>query len=171
MKKVLMFALFGFFVLGTGLTGCSKKKGLQPDDTYGMGGTGAGTVNFADEPSLRGDRERDVNLKTVYFEFDRSDLSPDALATLKENAAHILANPGLNVIVEGHCDERGTTEYNLALGQRRAVKVKEYYTQLGVKANRIATLSYGKEKPVDLRGNEASWAKNRRAETKVIAKN
>ena len=71
-------------------------------------------------------------------------------------------------MVEGHCDDRRTVEYNLSLGQRRAVKVKEYYTQLGIVSNRIATISYGEEKPVDTRSNESAWSKNRRAETKAM---
>jgi peptidoglycan-associated lipoprotein len=97
-------------------------------------------------------------------------LEQEALDALKENASYLLNNADINVIVEGHCDERGTVEYNLSLGQKRAVKVKEYYVQLGVKANRVATISYGEEKPVDPRNNESAWAKNRRAETKIISK-
>lgn len=117
MKKVLALFLFGFFIFSVGATGCKKqdikKGGLQ----------GAGTVetaDFADEPSLRGDYDKDINLKTIYFDFDRSELTQDALSTLKENAAYIINNPEINVVVEGHCDDRGTIEYNLSLGQRRA---------------------------------------------------
>ncbi len=87
---------------------------------------------------------------------------------MKANSNFLKNNPKVNIVIEGHCDERGTTEYNLALGQRRAVKVKEYYVQLGIAPNRIATVSYGEEMPADKRNNEAGWAKNRRAETKVI---
>jgi peptidoglycan-associated lipoprotein len=163
MKKVLALAMLGFLVFAAG---CKKKdingEGTAPETDVTI------TPDFADEPSLRGDLDKDINLKTIYFEFDRSELSPDALNTLKENAAYLINYPNVKVVVEGHCDDRGTVEYNLALGQRRAVKVKEYYTQLGIAANRIATISYGEEKPVDTRNNESAWAKNRRSETKVM---
>jgi peptidoglycan-associated lipoprotein len=164
MKKVLVLALFGvlFFTAGCG----GKKKnidaGTMPETDITI------TPDFADEPSIRGDLDKDINLKTIYFEFDRSELSPDALNTLKENAAYLINNTDVKIVVEGHCDDRGTVEYNLALGQRRAVKVKEYYTQLGIASNRIATISYGEEKPVDTRSNESAWTKNRRAESKVM---
>lgn len=162
MKKVLALLMLGVLVFAVGC----KKKDIK--DGTALGTDITITPDFADEPSLRGDAERDVNLRTIYFDFDRSELGSDALSTLKENAAYLINNQKIKVVVEGHCDDRGTVEYNLALGQRRAVKVKEYYTQLGVAANRIATISYGEEKPVDSRSNESAWAKNRRAETKVI---
>ena len=92
------------------------------------------------------------------------------METLKEIAAYLTSNSDIKGVLEGHTDGRGTTEYNLSLGQRRALKVKEYYTQLGVAANRIATTSYGREKPVDLVDNESAWAKNRRAETKPLTR-
>ncbi|MDR2395172.1 MAG: OmpA family protein [Endomicrobium sp.] len=126
------------------------------------------TVSFSDEPSIRVDSESEEELKTVYFAFDKSELTQDSLETLKENAAYLMRNNRSNVVVEGHTDNRGTIEYNLSLGQRRALKVKEYYVQLGILPNRIATISYGKEKPVDLENNEVSWLRNRRAVTKVL---
>ncbi|MDR1696157.1 MAG: peptidoglycan-associated lipoprotein Pal [Endomicrobium sp.] len=164
MKKVLAFVVFGFVIFACG---CSKKQNIDPAaDEYTE--APVQSVDFADEPSLRSDTGKDVNLKTVNFDFDRSDLSPDMRQILKDNAAYLLNNTKVNVTVEGHCDDRGTIEYNLSLGQRRAVKVKEYYVQLGVAPNRIATLSYGSEKPIDTKSNETAWAKNRRAETKII---
>ncbi|MDR1196322.1 MAG: peptidoglycan-associated lipoprotein Pal [Endomicrobium sp.] len=164
MKKVLLLALFGVLVFTAGCGG--KKKNINDGAMPGTDITI--TPDFADEPSLRGDLDKDINLKTIYFEFDRSELSPDALSTLKENAAYLINNSEVKIVVEGHCDDRGTVEYNLALGQRRAVKVKEYYTQLGIASNRIATISYGEEKPLDTRSNESAWTKNRRAESKVM---
>lgn len=164
MKKVLVLMLFGVLVFSVG---CKKKELSGGTDAPGTDATI--NADFADEPSLRGDVDKDINLKTIYFEFDRSELPQDALNTLKENAAYLINNSNLKVVVEGHCDDRGTVEYNLSLGQRRAVKVKEYYTQLGVPSNRIATISYGEEKPIDSRSNESAWSKNRRAETKVMA--
>ncbi len=103
-------------------------------------------------------------LKTVYFDYDKSDLGEATRETLQANAAWLKANPGRTVRVEGHCDERGTVEYNLALGQRRAASVKDYLVGLGVDAQRLKTVSYGKERPADPGHDDAARAKNRRAE-------
>jgi len=106
-------------------------------------------------------------LATVYFDFDRYNLKPGAKAALKNNAEWIKANPNQRVQIEGHCDERGTEEYNLALGEKRATTTKAYLVSLGVNESDIYTISYGEEKPVDMDHTEAAWAKNRRAEFKV----
>jgi peptidoglycan-associated lipoprotein len=98
----------------------------------------------------------------IRFDFDRFSIRPDARVTLKGIAEWMLRNPSTYLLIEGHCDERGTSEYNLALGERRANSTKKYLVQLGVAGNRIATISYGKEKPLDPRSNEEAWAKNRR---------
>lgn len=99
----------------------------------------------------------------VYFDFDRYDLKPDAKNTLSQLVPILKKFPEKNILIEGHCDERGTIEYNLALGERRAYSVKTYLLEAGIPENRIQTISYGKEKPVDLGHNEEAWAKNRRA--------
>ena len=161
------------------VSSCAKKQTVNPgDDDFDQ--DQAGQVSdldsalldpeeFSKEPSIRGTEfEQKISLGTVYFSFDSSTIPSSVLMILKENAKYLKDNPLFNFVCEGHCDERGTTEYNLALGQKRAVKVKEYYVQLGVNPNRIATISYGEEMPQDNRHNEAGWAKNRRAETKVI---
>jgi peptidoglycan-associated lipoprotein len=145
--------------------GC-KKQDIRIDNTDSVG-----TVVFTDEPSVRGSYSyEDVNFKSIYFDFDKNDLTKDSRETLRENVDYLKSNPDINIVLEGHTDERGTTEYNLSLGQRRALEVKKYYTQLGIAANRIATTSYGHEKPVDFRKNESGWAKNRRAETKPLVR-
>jgi len=102
-------------------------------------------------------------LKDVYYAFDSFELSSDATKTLQDNADWIKANKGLVITVEGHCDERGTVEYNLALGERRAEVAKNYLVSLGVKGGRLKTISYGKSKPADPGHTEEAWAKNRRA--------
>ena len=98
----------------------------------------------------------------VYFEFDSSALLPMAQETLSKKADYMLHNPGQSVTVEGHCDERGTAAYNLALGERRADAAKAFLVNLGVNADEISTISYGEEQPVDPGHNEEAWAKNRR---------
>ncbi len=103
-------------------------------------------------------------LQTVYFDYDKSDLSDSTRAALQSNAEWLKANPGRTVLVEGHCDERGTVEYNLALGQRRAASVKDYLGGLGIDASRLKTVSYGKERPVDSGHDETAHGRNRRAE-------
>jgi len=104
-----------------------------------------------------------VMQEDIYFEFDRSFLSPMAQQNLKAKAEWLMANPDVSVTIEGHCDERGTFEYNLALGDRRAESAKAFLVDLGIDAKRLATISYGEERPVDPRHNEEAWAKNRRA--------
>lgn len=99
----------------------------------------------------------------VYFEFDSAALLAAAQDVLKRKAVWLRANPGASVVVEGHCDERGTNEYNLALGDRRAEGAKSFLMDLGIAGARLTTVSYGEERPVDSGKNEESWAKNRRA--------
>ena len=101
-------------------------------------------------------------VKDVFFDFDNFELRPDARAILQENA-RLLKEIGGNLVLEGHCDERGTEDYNLALGQRRADAVLEYLTDLGVSGSGVGTVSYGEEKPFDTGHDESAWAQNRRA--------
>jgi peptidoglycan-associated lipoprotein len=104
---------------------------------------------------------------TVNFDYDKYDLRPDAQAILRGQAAWLNQNPSRTVTVEGHCDERGTREYNLALGDRRANAVKNYLQSLGVSAGRLKTISYGKERPVCVTSDESCWSKNRRGVSAV----
>jgi peptidoglycan-associated lipoprotein len=103
-----------------------------------------------------------AGLKPIYFDFDRSFIRDDAKAAMKANAEWLKSNPKVKVRIEGNCDERGTKEYNQALGQRRAVSAKKYLTDLGVSATRISLISYGKEKPVCSENSEDCMQKNRR---------
>jgi peptidoglycan-associated lipoprotein len=105
----------------------------------------------------------------VYFEFDKWNLTPTAREILTKNAAWIKKNHPVEVLIEGHCDERGTVDYNLALGDRRAKSARKYLILLGCDADRIFTISYGEETPVDPGHNEEAWAKNRRAHSRVVA--
>jgi peptidoglycan-associated lipoprotein len=99
----------------------------------------------------------------VFFDFDKSDLRPDAIDQLNRQADFLKANGAISVVIEGHCDERGTREYNLALGDRRASSAEQYLQSMGVDGGRVETISYGKERPAVLGSNEDAWGQNRRA--------
>jgi len=110
------------------------------------------------------------SIEIVYFDFDKHGLSENTRATLQRNAEALKAHRDWTVLVEGYCDSRGTVEYNLALGQKRAKEVRDYYARLGVPEASMGTISYGKEKPSCVEETEACWSENRKAETKVKLK-
>jgi peptidoglycan-associated lipoprotein len=105
----------------------------------------------------------EIVLGDVFFDFDKYTIKNEYKTVLVKNAELLMANPSKNVLVEGHCDERGTNEYNMALGEKRAKAVIDFYTTYGIKPNRLSMISYGEEKPFDTGHDEAAWAKNRRA--------
>jgi peptidoglycan-associated lipoprotein len=107
-------------------------------------------------------------LKEIFFTFDRYDLEGDARETLKVNADWLKRNPAARIEIEGHCDERGTNEYNLALGAKRAQAAKDYLITLGISTERLSTISYGEEIPVCKEQNESCWRQNRRARFVII---
>lgn len=155
MKKVLL-VLVGLMVFAS----CSKKETTEDSKTstaigYGIGGSDAGQAGA---------------LKTVNFDYDQSSLTAKAKEILKNNAEWLKDNTKVSIQVEGHCDSRGTIEYNVALGERRAISVKNYLSNLGVKASRINTISYGKERPIVNSESESAWARNRRANFVVVSK-
>jgi peptidoglycan-associated lipoprotein len=106
---------------------------------------------------------KELQIPDIYFDFDQYNLKPLAQTTLKNGAPAYLKYKDYKLVVEGHCDERGTVEYNLALGQKRADEAAKYLVDLGIEKNRVKTISYGKEMPVDKGHDEAAWSKNRRA--------
>lgn len=112
------------------------------------------------QPSLK---ELQTRIQDIHFDFDKYDIRDDAKPALKEVAAMLSRNKNLKVIIEGHCDERGTNEYNLGLGDRRANSAKEFLISLGIPSGKIETISYGEEKPLCEDRTEECWAKNRRA--------
>ena len=146
----IIFALTVTLFLGACAT--QQKATTTPtDDAY----TGTETVKYLAD----GVPDR------VFFATNKSDLTSAASATLAKQAAYLKANPNLNVVLEGHADERGTREYNLALGERRATAAKNYLISNGIAANRIKVISYGKEKPANPASNALAWSQNRRAVT------
>ena len=149
------------------LFGCAKRQIIKHDQALTPPPPVAQDNTQEAEASARnGNWQSVAELSTIHFAFDSSELQPEALPILKQNAEY-LKDRTEQILVEGNCDQRGTVEYNLALGQRRADAVKQYYISLGLHTKRIATISYGKEKPLDTGNTETAWAKNRRAETKI----
>ena len=130
------------------------------------------------EKSLVAKKERGIEgevfesklLKDIRFDYDKYEIRREDEEILRENAAFLKKNPKMKIQIEGHCDERGTAEYNLALGERRANSTKKYLVSLGITSDRISTISYGEERPLDPRNNEEAWAKNRRAHIIVLSK-
>jgi peptidoglycan-associated lipoprotein len=122
------------------------------------------------EPGIEGEVLESKLLKDIHFDFDKYDIRPGDAEVLKGNAALLIKHPTVKIQIEGHCDERGTIEYNLALGERRANSAKKYLISLGMPADRISTISYGKEKPLDPGHNEEAWAKNRRDHFIIVSK-
>jgi peptidoglycan-associated lipoprotein len=143
-----------------------------PQTTAGAGGSGAMAAPAVAAPRTGpvpgSQQDLVVNVgDRVFFNYDRSDLTPDARRTLERQAAWLKQYGSAAVTLEGHCDERGTREYNLALGERRANAARDYLVSLGIPAARIRTISYGKERPAVLGSNEAAYSQNRRAVTVV----
>ena len=143
-----------------------------PQTTAGSGGGGAAATAPAAAPRTGpvpgSQQDLVVNVgDRVFFDLDKSDLKPEARRTLERQAAWLKQYGNVTVTLEGHCDERGTREYNLALGDRRAKAASNYLVSLGIAATRIKTISYGKERPAVLGSNEAAWSQNRRSVTVV----
>lgn len=148
-------------VVAAALCACAGAKRASKNDS-------AAKPASTDEPRIAGSEYGSTpELKPIRFDYDRDELTPAARAVLKANAAAIKENAGWEVLVEGHCDERGTSAYNLALGQRRAKAVRDYYMALGVHGGRVATISFGEERLECQDGTDACHARNRRGLSKV----
>ncbi len=150
MIKNLAIAIIGLLVL----SGCSSTK------------KSSGNISTSSEASLISDFERNVGDR-VFFDYDSSSLSASSKTQLEKQAEWLKTHPSMSVVVEGHCDERGTREYNLALGERRAEAAKKYLLNQGIEARRLSTISYGKERPAVIGNNEDGWKQNRRSVTVV----
>lgn len=163
-SKLSFYGVVCLALLSLVATGCKSKKDdyVIEDTTPTMETTSGDGLPNVDTSRLT--FERAYDLKTVYFDYDSSALRSDAMAALRDNAAVMKSKPNMYFQVEGHCDERGTQEYNLALGERRALSVRQHLIQLGVSGDRLLTISYGEEFPSELGSNESAWSKNRRAE-------
>ena len=178
-KSIVIFTIL-FICFGLMMWGCAKKTVLKEEPSVqkeeAVKKEEAAKKEFEkslvakETPGIQGQIFESPLLKDIHFDFDKYDIRPEDAATLRENAAFLKRSPSMKIQVEGHCDERGTTEYNLALGERRANATKKYLVSLGIPSDRISTISYGKERPLDPGHNEEAWAKNRRAHTIIISK-
>ncbi|MGB9499287.1 MAG: peptidoglycan-associated lipoprotein Pal [Dissulfuribacterales bacterium] len=195
MKKRNMFVKIGFIILMVGLlmtVSCTKKKpktgteieqqmGTQTSRQIGAEATGdtiteeelAAQQRIEEEAKAaaairvkEAARSKFVNAD-VYFNFDDATLTSDARNVLKQKVEWLRANVDVNAVIEGHCDERGTEEYNVALGQRRAQSIKTFLMNAGINGSRLQTISYGEERPVDPASNETAWARNRRGHFRI----
>jgi peptidoglycan-associated lipoprotein len=164
MKKVVIMG--GILLL---MCSCPKKKAVSPEITTKEEPPTAPEVTVKPgKPEII--EEIQKQLQRIHFDFDKATIRNDAAEILKRNAEILKKYPNIRIVIEGHCDERGTNEYNLALGQRRAEAAKKYLVNLGISPERIETVSYGEERPLDPGHDESAWAKNRRAEFVVIEK-
>lgn len=151
--------------------GCTKKRPpeLPPTPSETPGPVIGGDNDQYGSSTLNEQFKRAVASDTIHFALDEYDIDPEARRILDSQAQWLAANPNTRITIEGHCDERGTREYNLGLGDRRANAAKNYLAARGISPSRITTISYGKERPIALGSDEASWAQNRRAVTIVIS--
>lgn len=170
LTKTLLVCLAVVVAFGI-TTGCKSKRPIETLDpgfdddltttettTTGDGLPDMNLENLLFEPGSQ------YGLQTIYFDYDSNALRSDAMAVLRDNAEKIKKVPDVVIQLAGHCDERGTQEYNLALGERRALAVRQYLIQMGISGDRLITISYGKEFPAVLGSDESAWAKNRRVE-------
>ena len=164
---MLTRAFITTLVVGLLAVGCASKKPKNNQDGSDANGANAGLTL-----ELNGDSDNGKagGLQTIFFGFDSSNLEADTKSTLEANANYIKSNTNVDVQVEGHCDERGGRQYNLALGERRAKAVRDYLVALGVESKRISTISYGSERPKVEGHDEAAWSQNRRANFVITAK-
>jgi peptidoglycan-associated lipoprotein len=173
LSSVTLVALLITFLF----TGCAKEEPPPPTAEAQprplapspggppLGGPGTGTSGITSETTRTQRFQQAVQEfqnQDINFDFDQYDLRPDARAILDRKAAFLNENGSVRTQVEGHCDERGTSAYNMVLGERRANAAKQYLATTGISASRMATISYGKERPLDPGHNEAAWSRNRR---------
>lgn len=165
--------LFAVSLLSLAIAGCASSGGTtdesatttssaEESQTQGVPGSPGVDVVTEEQSGMAANPLLDQTV--VYFGFDRAEIRPEFKDILNAHAEYLVANPQARVILEGHCDERGTVEYNLALGERRADTVKRYLVVQGVNPSQLESVSYGEERPAMMGSDESSWAKNRRAE-------
>ncbi len=165
-SKTVLLTFFLVLTVVALLAGCAKKSQVPAEEAI----SGPGPSITSEELGAEGTEaaETPSPLKDIYFDYDKYNIRTDARATLKANYEILKGMPTAKVLIEGHCDERGSKEYNLALGQRRADAAKEYLVGLGIEPTQLSTISYGKERPLCTEHTEDCWAMNRRAHFVVV---
>ena len=183
------FVVVGVIISLVVMVSCAKKAvkeeplgtGAAGEQAWGKPAEGTGTTGIDERslqaslekkkyPGIEGEFLESSLFKDVNFGFDRYDLTPKAREILSQNAQLLLQHRTIKIQIEGHCDERGTIEYNLALGERRSNSTKQYLISLGVSPDRMSTISYGEEMPLDPGHGEGAWAKNRRAHFIILSR-
>lgn len=176
MKKVRMVVLvLGLVMVSLTMHSCAKRQvgvtqpAVEPKQEKAPASASAPAPDVTDVDRAQKVRSEIQAFEAthIYFDFDKSEIKPEAKAVLEKKAAWLRENGGYSVRVEGHADERGTSEYNLALGERRAKAAMKYLNALGISADRMSTLSYGEERPRCTESNESCWSRNRRDEFKL----
>ena len=170
--QMLKIALVVLFLFGS-LVGCASKQAQEDVAQIPASEMSQQTeAKAADDGSMKKEvipvHDHMAGMERIQFDFDQFTLSADSRRILGDNAKYLSANSAVQVVIEGHCDERGSDEYNLALGESRALAAKNYLVSLGVSAKRLSVISYGEEKPLVNAANEEAWAQNRRAEFKSV---
>lgn len=188
-KKVWMFLMLGLVITGLMFTSACSKKQVKADDSIQQDTSAADKAKMDEEARKRAEDERlrklaeeerlrklnegkgqvggtieTIIAERIYFEYDRADLKPEAQEILKKKAEAIMKSGGSAITIEGNCDERGTNEYNMALGERRAKSARDFLVKLGVPANKLKIISYGEERPAADCHDDNCWSKNRRDE-------
>lgn len=164
-KKLLSWSIIPLILSLMFVMGCACMKKAAPAP---MPTTEVAPAPPVTEVAPPPEQEAVATLEPIYFDFDKSNLKPNAISTLKADAEILKKNPGMKVRIEGNCDERGTSEYNMALGDRRAASAMKYLETLGIATDRMTTISYGKEKPICTEHNESCWWKCRRDDLKIV---
>lgn len=160
MRSIILALFVVLFV------GCSTAK---KDETGSLTSSDSESTTL-NPNAMDSDSGKAGDLKTVNFGYDSYELTDSARSVLKGNIEYLKNNPAVKIQIEGHCDERGSTQYNLALGENRANAVKKFVTNAGIAAARVSTTSFGKDRPLDPASNETAWAKNRRANFVIVSK-
>lgn len=172
MRRQLLVALILVCALALAVAGCHGKKAKPAIPPEGTGRTPAGEVTK--EPGAQQPSEKPVTpiepsegaaaaLQDIHFDYDKYNLTDEAADVMARNAEYLMKHSDIGVLVEGHCDERGTEEYNLALGEKRALAARDFLVRFGIQRSRISIISYGEERPIDPASDEMAWSMNRRA--------
>ena len=168
--RIIMVMLLGVLLYGCAATEETEEEVAIEDQGTTLGETGDGTQSYAATEDERAgmsslnDPNSPLSTRIIYFEYDSSEVKAEYRPVIEAHAAYLVANPNVNVTLEGHADERGSREYNLALGERRAESIKRQMTLLGAGSNQIRLVSYGEERPAVDGHDEYSWSQNRRVE-------